>query len=92
MPANLLVDLLGWIGALALLAAYALVSRGRVTGQSVPYQVLNVVGSVLLVANTLYYGAYPSTFVNFVWVAIAAVTLLRVRSAAARRDGRPRET
>lgn len=35
------------------------------------YQFLNIVGSLLLVTNTIFYGAYPSTFVNMLWVAIA---------------------
>jgi hypothetical protein len=83
MTLNLLIDTLGWLGAAALLVAYALVSKGRFTGASVPYQVLNVVGSIGLIMNTVYYGAYPSTFVNVVWIAIAAYTLLRVWAARA---------
>jgi hypothetical protein len=71
MTLNLLIDTLGWLGAAALLVA------------SVPYQVLNVVGSIGLIMNTVYYGAYPSTFVNVVWIAIAAYTLLRVWAARA---------
>ncbi len=85
MTVNLLVDLLGWIGAAALLVAYALVSRGRFVGHSVPYQVLNVVGSLGLIVNTAYYRAYPSTFVNVVWIAIAGYTLARARSSTAAR-------
>ena len=75
MTAAFVVDVLGWIGAVAILTAYALVSRGRVLGQSVSYQSLNVVGSAFLIVNTVYYGAYPSTFVNVVWIAIAVYTL-----------------
>jgi hypothetical protein len=80
MTLNILIDILGWVGAVALLVAYALISRGRFSGHSVPYQVLNVVGSVGLIVNTIYYGAYPSTFVNVVWIAIAILTLRRVRA------------
>lgn len=78
---TLLIDILGWLGAAALLVAYALVSKGRFTGASVPYQALNVVGSIGLIINTVYYGAYPSTFVNVVWIVIAAYTLLRAWAA-----------
>lgn len=81
MTFDLVIDILGWFGAAALLIAYALISRGRFTGASVPYQVLNAVGSVGLIVNTVYYGAYPSTFVNVVWIAIAVYTLMRVRVA-----------
>lgn len=80
MTSTLMIDALGWVGAVALLMAYGMVSRGRVTGRSVTYQVLNVIGSILLIINTLYYGAYPSTFVNVIWIGIAAYTLVRVRA------------
>ncbi len=72
MPRSTLVDALGWVGAGALLLAYFLVSSRRVHGGSLLYQGLNAAGSVLLGANSLYYGAVPSAFVNLVWLAIAA--------------------
>lgn len=81
MTFDLVIDILGWFGAAALLIAYALISRGRFTGASVPYQILNAVGSAGLIVNTVYYGAYPSTFVNVVWIAIAVYMLARVRVA-----------
>lgn len=77
---RLIMDLLGWLGAAALLLAYGLVSSRRVRGDSLAYQVPNVVGSLLLVVNTLYYGAYPSSFVNVLWIAIALYTLARRRA------------
>lgn len=70
-----LIDLIGWIGAGALLVAYALVSTKRVDGQSTSYQSLNAMGSVFLMANTVYYGAYPSAFVNIIWLGIAVYAL-----------------
>lgn len=65
------VDVIGWLGALLILAAYFLVSFKRVAGDSLAYQSLNVVGSVFLVVNTYYYGAIPSTLVNVIWAIIA---------------------
>jgi hypothetical protein len=74
---NILVDVLGWIGAAALLVGYGLVSSQRVQGASGAYQALNAVGSVLLLVNTFYYRAYPSSFVNVLWLGIALVAMLR---------------
>lgn len=68
---KLLLDIAGWIAAGLLLAAYWLISTKRVEGDSLAYQSLNVVGSILLMANTAYYGAYPSAFVNLIWLGIA---------------------
>ncbi len=80
------IDLIGWIGAGALLVAYALVSTKRVDGGSTSYQSLNAMGSVFLMANTVYYGAYPSAFVNIIWLGIAIFalrkTLARLLAAA----------
>ncbi len=75
---DVLIDILGWIGAIALLVAYALISAKRVEGDSPGYQLLNLVGSLLLILNTLYYGAYPSSFLNLFWIAVALYSLRKV--------------
>jgi hypothetical protein len=82
MTTNLLVDIVGWIGALLLLVAYALISAGRTHGRSFFYQGLNLAGSLGLIVNSTFYTAYPSTFVNVFWIGIAVVT-----SVKAWRDG-----
>jgi hypothetical protein len=72
---RLLLDIAGWLAAGLLLAAYWLISTKRVLGDSLGYQSLNIAGSILLMANTAYYGAYPSAFVNLVWLGIALYAL-----------------
>jgi hypothetical protein len=72
------VDVLGWIGALALLLAYGLISAGRMQADKRSYQSLNLVGSAGLIVNSTWYGAYPSTFVNVIWIGIAIVALTRI--------------
>jgi hypothetical protein len=74
---ELWIDLIGWAGVAALLIAYVLVSLKKVAGDSNIYQALNLIGSGLLIVNSLYYGALPSVGVNVVWVGIAALTMLR---------------
>ena len=39
-------------------------------------------GSIFLVINTLYYHAYPSAFVNVIWIGIALAAGFRIRSRA----------
>ena len=68
-------DAIGWVGAAALLVAYAMVSNKKLEGDSGAYQILNISGSVLLAANTIFYGSYPSTFVNLIWAAIAIFSI-----------------
>lgn len=78
MDATLVINLIGWLGSAAVIAAYLLVSTNRLKGDAVAYQLLNLVGGVFLVINTIFWGAYPSTFVNLVWIGIAVFTMARV--------------
>ncbi|HEX8248781.1 MAG TPA: hypothetical protein VF599_11445 [Pyrinomonadaceae bacterium] len=75
---SLLFDVLGWIGAFLLLLAYGLVSFKKLAADSPTYQWLNVTASVLLLVNTIFYGAYPSSFVNAAWTIIALVAILTI--------------
>ena len=75
---DVLINILGWIGAIALLIAYALISARRLEGDSTSYQLLNLVGSILLMLNTLYYRAYPSSFLNLFWMGVALYALRKV--------------
>jgi hypothetical protein len=77
-----LIDLLGWLGALLLLGAYACVSFQRLRADGGLYQLLNALGSLLLVVNTLYYHAFPSAFVNVIWIGIAVAAAIRMRGRA----------
>ena len=72
---SLIIDILGWIGSALLIIAYWFVSRNKLQPKSVTYQGLNIVGSALLIVNTVYYGAYPSTGINIVWIIIGAYYL-----------------
>ena len=77
MDFELWIDILGWIGSVEVILAYALISNGKVHGKSVSYQLLNLTGSIFLTANTVYYRAYPSTAINFVWMVVALVALIQ---------------
>lgn len=79
MNIGLWIDIGGWIGAVSVLLAYFLVSTGKWQAQSAGYQGLNLVGGLFLIINTIYFGAYPSSLVNVVWVGIAIYSLVRMR-------------
>lgn len=79
MP-KVLVDLLGWTGALLLLGAYGCVSFKKLRPESLAYQLINGLGSCCLVVNTVFYHAYPSAFVNVIWIAIALTAGMRARA------------
>lgn len=76
------IDVIGWAGALLLLGAYGAISFHKLRPASLLYQALNAMGSIFLVINTLYYHAYPSAFVNVIWIGIALAAGFRIRSRA----------
>ena len=77
---ELMVEVVGWTGALLILAAYALLSAGKLTGRSPAYQAMNIVGAAGFVVNGWWHGALPSTVLNIVWMGIGIATLVRSRS------------
>jgi hypothetical protein len=87
MQVHLLIDIVGWVGAIALLLAYGAVSRGMTQGTSFKYQLVNAVGSVCLLINAAYYRAFPSSFVNLVWIGIAIATIHHHRRAQVSEPG-----
>ena len=78
---GLLIDAAGWAGAAALLLAYGLVSSGRLSGRSVGFQLLNLLGAVGLLANGIWHGAWPSAALNAIWLVIGVHALVRLRGA-----------
>ena len=84
MNEHIWFDAIGWIGATLLLMAYAMISSKKLEPDSTAYQLLNVIGSVLLVAHTIFYRAYPSSFVNLVWAGIAVFSIAARRRVSFR--------
>lgn len=81
---NLVMEIVGWIGAALVLAGYGLLSAHKLDSRSVTYQLLNIGGSLGLVINTLWNGAIPSAAVNVIWMAIGMHAVWRnSRSAQA---------
>lgn len=79
MDTTLIINIIGWLGSAAVILAYVLVSTKRLQGDSVAYQILNLIGGAFLVINTIFFGAYPSTFVNLVWIGIAVFAIVRAK-------------
>ncbi len=78
------VEIAGWIAAVLILAAYGLLSAGKLNGKSVSYQVMNIVGAIGFVINTGYNGAIPSAVLNVIWVGIGVWALVRIRMSRGR--------
>ena len=76
---KLFIEILGWIGAVEVIIAYALNSNGKMKSDSVVFQLLNLTGAIFLIINTWYNAAYPSMVINLVWTGIAIAALIRIK-------------
>jgi len=74
---GILIEVLGWIASVLIVGSYALNITGKLAANSKTYVVANLVGGLFFVLNTYYHQAYPSMLVNFIWVIIAIVMLLK---------------
>jgi hypothetical protein len=77
-PVEIAVEVAGWAGAALILLAYLLLSAGKLTGQSLVYQGMNVVGAAGFVINGWWHGALPSASLNVLWLLIGAVASWRI--------------
>jgi hypothetical protein len=80
---KVLIELTGWTGALLILIAYVLLTLQRLTSASAGYRWLNIIGSAGLVINSVWNSAFPSAFLNIVWLGITLLSLARARAGAA---------
>ena len=75
---DLAIEVIGWAGALLILAAYALLTAGKLTANDPAYQWLNVVGALGILLNSGWNGAVPSAALNVVWMAIGVAALWKI--------------
>ncbi|MFK0041508.1 hypothetical protein ACIQTW_16885 [Paenarthrobacter sp. NPDC090517] len=76
---ELLFEITGWAGAVAMLGGYMAVSMGWLQAGST-FQTVNLFGSCAFIVNGTLHGAWPSVVTNVAWFLISAVALLRMRA------------
>jgi hypothetical protein len=72
------IEIIGWVAALLILAAYGLLTAGKLTAQSPAYQWMNVVGAAGFILNSGWNGAWPSAALNVIWMGIGGFALWRI--------------
>jgi hypothetical protein len=72
-----LIEIIGWAAAAMMLSAYVLLTAGRISSRSQVYQWLNVLSGAGFIVNSGWNGAYPSAFINVMWMAIGLYGVFR---------------
>lgn len=67
----------GWGGAVLVLSGYYLVSAGKINGNALNFQIMNICGASLIIIYTISRHAYANTVINLIWVVIGLTTLLK---------------
>ena len=79
------INALGWVGAVAGIVAYGMVSKGHWGPGSFAFQLTNLGGATAMFLVALVNGVWPSAAANVAWMVIgthSTVTILRKRAMA----------
>lgn len=75
------ITALGWVGALAVVLAYGMVSRGRWTADSLAFQLSNFGGAFVMLLIAIANGIWPSALANVAAVVIGAAAMRTITKA-----------
>ena len=67
-----------------ILAAYGLLTAGKIGPKSIAYQAMNVFGALGFILNSGWNGAIPSAALNVIWAGIGLVAIAGILKARRR--------
>lgn len=73
-----LPDIIGMIGVTLVLSAYALLNLSKLSPQSLVYQLMNLMGAVLLLISLCFNFNLASVIIEVVWITFSLVGIVRV--------------
>lgn len=71
------ITIIGWLGFIFCSLAFLLLNLKALKFDSLPYQILNVLGGTGLVISAFYFADTPNLAANLVWVLIALFGVIR---------------
>lgn len=74
----LVYEIIGWYGAVAIIAAYFLASFGVLGIETFWSQALNLTGAIGIMVISYVKKVYQSVTLNLVWATIAIVAIIRL--------------
>ncbi len=76
---EILIEIIGWIGSVLIVGAYALNLNGKLEANDMRYIWANIIGAIFFMINSYSHGAMPSVVVNVIWIGFAINTILQIR-------------
>lgn len=73
-----LLTAIGFLGVIIVLLAYALLTVGKLKGDDWRYPVLNIVGTLGIVASLFAQFNLPSMVTQLMWIAVSIIGLMRI--------------
>ena len=78
MNKNLLDEIIGWYGAVAILLAYALISFGFLSVSHIIYQLLNLTGAAGFAYISYKKKAQQPAVLNVFWALVAIIAIIKL--------------
>ena len=78
MKKNIIKELIGWYGIVAIVSAYILLSFEIIYSTDLLYQILNVTGALGIVYISFEKKAYQPGILNIIWALIATIAIIKM--------------
>lgn len=72
-----MADWIGIVGSILISIAYFGVSTGRVSGESPKFQMLNLIGSIMILYSLWFRPNLGAIIIEVLWISIASYTLIK---------------
>ena len=69
---------IGWLGAVLFIVAYFLLSIKLMKADGIPYQLMNVLGAICLIINSISLNDDPNLITNLVWMFIGIYAMFNI--------------
>lgn len=78
---NLIIEIFGWYGTIAILSAYVLLSFDMITANRISFQLLNLTGAIGIIIVSIAHSNYQPAVIDIVWALIALTALFKIVSS-----------
>ena len=73
-------EMIGWLGAIFFILAYFLLSIDNLKSDGIIYQLMNVIGGLCMVINSINLNDHPNLVTNFIWMCIGLFAVTKIIS------------